>query len=77
VDYTRSFIGDACPVRIGGKGAVIDRKGNYLWKPGLVRAENLGGGIYIQTEDRKEGFLNDQGSLIPNGEPNRRYFKGL
>ncbi len=76
VDYTWDFVGDVCPVRVGGKNAVVDRKGAYVWAPGLLRAENLGGGIYIQTADGKDGFLNDRGSLIPNGEPNRNYYKG-
>lgn len=76
VDYTWDFVGDVCPVRVGGQNAVIDRKGSYVWKLGLLRAENLGGGILIQTADGRSGFLNDKGSLIPNGEPNRKYYKG-
>jgi len=75
VDYTWDFVGDVCPVRVAGKNAVIDRKGSYVWELGLLRAENLGGGIYIQTADGRSGFLNDKGSLIPKGEPNRNYYK--
>jgi hypothetical protein len=75
-NYTWDFIGDVCAVYVGGKGAVIDKKGNYVWKPGLLRSENLGGGIFIQTADGSEGFLDDSGKLLPNREPNRRYYKG-
>lgn len=75
-DYTWWFVGDACPVRVGGENAVINRKGEYLWKPGLSQAEVLGGGVLISTEDGKHGFLDDSGTLIPGTKPNPRYFKG-
>jgi len=74
--YTRGFIGNACAVYVAEKGAVIDRKGNYIWKPGLLRSETLAGGIFIQTADNRKGFLDDSGNLIPNGAPNSRYYKG-
>jgi hypothetical protein len=73
VNYTWSFIGDVCAVEIDGRAAIIDRKGNYIWSPGLVRAENLGGGIFIQTSDGLSGFLDDNGKLIPSGGPNTKY----
>lgn len=75
-DYTRGFIGRVCPVRIDGKRAVIDKTGKYVWKPGLLRSESLGGGVFIQTKDGREGFLDDSGRLIPNQKPNPRYYDG-
>lgn len=74
-DYTGDFIGEVCPVTLGGKGAVIDKKGEFVWQPGLLRSEILGGGIHIETSDGREGFLDDSGKLIPNREPNYRFFK--
>lgn len=74
-DYTWNFIGEVCPVYIGGKGAVIDKKGEFVWQPGLLRSEILGGAIFIQTSDGREGFLDDSGKLIPGREPNPRYYK--
>lgn len=71
-DYTWNFIGEVCPVRFGGKGAVINKKGEFVWPPGLLRSEILGGGIFIQTSDGREGFLDDSGKLIPDGKPNSR-----
>ena len=67
------FIGEVSPIRVDGKGAVIDKKGEFVWQPGLLRSEILGGGIFIQTSDGREGFLDDSGKLIPNREPNHRY----
>ncbi len=74
-DYTWDFIGEVCPVVVGGKCAVIDKKGGYVWQPGLLRSENLGGGIFIQTADGREGFLDDSGKLIPDRESNPRFYK--
>lgn len=74
-DYTWDFIGEVCPVYLHGKGAVIDKKGGFVWEPGLVRSEILAGGIFIQTSGGEEGFLDDSGKLIPDGEPNWRYFR--
>lgn len=74
-DYPWDFIGNVCPVHVGGKGAVIDKKGEFIWHPSLSRSVILGGGIFIQTSDGREGFLDDAGKLIPDGEPNPRYFK--
>ncbi len=75
-DYPWDFIGEVGAVSVDGKGAVIDKKGRYVWKPELIRSENLGGGIFIQTADGREGFLDDAGKLLPNRKPNRRYYKG-
>lgn len=72
-EHTWDFVGEVCPVYVGGKGAVIDKKDEFVWQPGLLRSEILGGGIFIQTSDGREGFLDDSGSLIPNREPNQRY----
>ncbi len=69
-DNTWAFIGDVCPVYVGGKSAVIDKKGEFVWQPGTLKSQVLGGGIFIQTSDGKEGFLDDSGKLIPGGEPN-------
>lgn len=73
-DYPHSFVGDVCPVRLNGKNAIIDRAGNFVWPLGLLRADPLAGGIYIELNETTKGFLDDKGSLIPNGEPNSRYF---
>lgn len=73
-DYTWFFIGEVCPVYVEKQGAVINKKGEYIWQPGLLRSEILGGGIFIQTADGREGFLDDAGKLIPDGEPNKSYF---
>ncbi len=73
-DYTWFFIGEVCPVYLGKKGAVINKKGEYIWQPGLLRSEILGGGIFIQTADGQEGFLDDAGKLIPDGQPNKSYY---
>ncbi len=73
--YIGRFVGDACPVRIGGKNAVINRKGEYLWPPGLLIAEVQGGGILIHQTGGRLGFLDQTGSLIPEGKPNRRFHK--
>lgn len=75
LDYTWDFIGEVCPVSVGGKRAVIDKKGDFVWKPGLLRAEVLAGGVFIQTSDNREGFLDDSGKLIPDPKPNQRYYK--
>jgi|GEM_PF-3745081 len=74
-DYPYSFVGNVCPVRLNGKNAIIDRTGNFVWALGLLRADPLAGGIYIELNDSTKGFLDDNGALIPNGEPNSRYFK--
>lgn len=73
-DFTWHFIGVVCPVHIEDKRAVINKKGEFIWQPGLLRAEILGGGIFIQTDDGREGFLDNAGTLIPDGEPNPRYY---
>jgi WG containing repeat/Ankyrin repeat len=73
-DYRWNFMGDVCPVAVGGKCAVIDKKGAFVWEPGLLRAEILGGGIFIQTDDNREGFLDNSGKLIPNGKPNHHFY---
>lgn len=73
--YIGSFVGAACPVQIGGKKAVINRKGDFLWEPGLLIAEVQGGGILIHTPAGQIGFLDHSGSLIPEGKPNHRFHK--
>ena len=73
-DYTWDFIGQVCAVRINGKNAVIDRTGQFVWAPGLLRAENLAGGVFIKKISGESGFLDDAGRLIPDQKPNSRYF---
>lgn len=66
--YIGRFVGVACPVSIDGKKAVINRKGEYLWQPGLFIAEVQGGGVLIHAPDGQLGFLDDSGSLISGGQ---------
>ncbi len=73
--YIGRFVGAACPVQIGGKKAVINRKGEYFWPPGLFIAEVQGGGILIHDPVGRLGFLDHSGTLIPKGKPNRRFHK--
>jgi WG containing repeat len=73
-DFTCDFIGAVCAVTYKGKCAVIDKKGQFVWKPGLIRSENLAGGLFIETADGHSGFLDDSGNLIPDQQPNSRYF---
>ena len=73
--YPWYFIGDVCPVRYEGKYAVINKKGAFIWEPGLQRSEELAGGVSIVTADGHEAFLDDLGRLIPDRKPNPHYFK--
>lgn len=75
-DLRWNFVGKVCAVQVGGKNAVINRRGRYVWEPGLRRAEELAGGIFIETTSGRSGFLDDHGALIPNGQPNRSVFPG-
>lgn len=72
--YIGNFVGNACPVSIGGKRAVINKKGDFLWKPGLVEAEiKPGGGVFVSTIDGRSGYLDNSGALIPGGKPNPKF----
>ncbi len=73
--YRWHFIGEVCAVSHNGKYAVINRKGQFVWPPGLVQAENLGGGIFIRTASGRSGFLTNSGKLIANSKPNPLYYR--
>lgn len=75
--YIGNFVGNACPVRIGGRRAVINKKGEYLWQPGLVEAEiKPEGGVFVATTDGRSGYLDNSGALIPGGKPNPKFSWG-